>query len=144
MAQIINRNLLEEVLMKNEMSQLLEYFEKSRADIWDPSNSEALNHVEEIKKFFDSYINKNNTQFPLGFEGYIDGNIQHKIIEILSIISRKIKEIPLDERFSTMKMVDQDVLIEVMEKTNKLTKISHILEHESNETQYLIKKYMSW
>ena len=144
MAQIINRNLLEEVLMKNEMSQLLQYFEKCGADIWEPSNSEALNHVEEIKKFFDSYINKNNTQFPLGVQGYIDGNIQHKIIEILSIISQKIKEIPLDERFSKMKMVDQDVLIEVMEKTNKLTKISHILEHESNETQYLIKKYMSW
>jgi len=144
MAQIINRNLLKEVLMKNEMTQLLEYFEKCRADIWEPSNSEALNHVEEITKFFDSYINKNNTQFPLGSEGYIDENIQRKIVEILNIISRKIKEVPLDERFNKMKMVDQDVLIEVMEKTNKLTKISHILEHESNETQYLIKKYMSW
>ena len=130
--------------MKNEMSQLLEYFERSTADIWEPSNSEALNHVEEIIKFFVSYIDKNNTRFPLGIEGYIDENTQHKIIEILKIISRKIKEAPLDERFSKMKMVDQDVLVEVMEKTNKLSKISHMLEHESTQTQYLIKKYMSW
>ena len=128
--------------MINEMSQLLEYFGKCRADIWEPSNSEALNHVEEITKFFDSYINKNNTQFPLGSEGYIDENIQCKIVEILNIISRKIKEAPLDERLSKMKMVDEDVLIAVMKKTNKLRDIGYILEQESLQTQYLLKKYM--
>ena len=128
--------------MKNEMTQLLEYFEKCRADIWEPSNSDALNHVEEIKKFFDSYINKNNTQFPLGVEGYINGNIQQKIDEILNIISIKIKEAPLYERLSKMKMVDEDVLIAVMEKTYKLREIGYILEHESQQTQYLLKKYM--
>jgi len=128
--------------MKNEMSQLLEYFEKSTANIWEPTNSEALNHVEEIKKFFDSYINKNNTQFQLGVQGYIDGNIQHKIAEILNIISIKIKEAPLDERLSKMRMVDEDVLIAVMTKSNKLREIGNILEHESQQTQYLLKKYM--
>jgi len=121
------------------MSQLLEYFEKCRADIWEPSNSEALNHVEEITKFFESYINKNNTQFLLGSEGYIDENIQRKIVEILNIISRKIKEVPLDERFNKMKMVDEDVLIAVMTKSNKLKEIGNILEHESQQTQYLLK-----
>ena len=128
--------------MKNEMSQLLEYFEKCGADIWEPSNSEALNHVKEFKKFFDSYINKNNTQFPLGVQGYIDENIQHKIAEILNIISIKIKEAPLDERLSKMKMVDEDILIAIMKKTNKLREVGNILEHESQQTQYLLKKYI--
>ena len=78
----------------------------------------------------------------MGVQGYIDGNIQHKIAEILNIISIKIKEAPLDERLSKMRMVDEDVLIAVMTKSNKLREIGNILEHESQQTQYLLKKYM--
>ena len=141
-AKIINGNLLKEVQMTNEMNQLLEYFEKSTADIWEPSNSEALNHIDEIKNFFEIYIDRNNTQFSGAEKGHIDENVQYRLLEILNLMSRKLMVAPSEESFIKMRMVDEDFLTAIRIKSDEIRKIGERLENESTRTQILIEKYM--
>ena len=128
--------------MTNEMRKLLEYFEKSTADIWEPSNSEALNHIDEIKNFFEIYIDRNNTQFPGAEKGHIDENAQYRLLKILNLMSRKLMVAPSEESFIKMRMVDEDFLDAIRVKSDEIRKIGERLENESKRTQFLIEKYM--
>ena len=128
--------------MTNEMKNLVEYFEKSTADIWEPSNSEALNHIDEIKNFFEVIIDKNNTRFSGSEKGHIDENTKYRILEILNLISRKLRVAPSEESFIKMRMVDEDFLTAMRIKSDEIRKIGERLENESTRTQLLIEKYI--
>lgn len=127
--------------MNDDLKNFFEYFGASTANLRELTNSEASSHALALRKFFKAYIKENNKIYSEDSEQYIDRGTYDRIYEFMDLILNKITAAPGEDKFQSMKFIDEEELRNIINVTREFAVNGMKLAYESEKIHNIANKY---
>ena len=127
--------------MNDDLKNFFDYFGASTANLRELTNGEASSHALALRKFFKAYIKENNKIYSEDSEQYIDRGAYDRIYEFMDLFLNKITAAPGEDKFQSMKFIDEEELKNIINVTREFTVSGMKLAYESEKIQHIANKY---